>query len=101
MWNYAAVCVGRIRLKCFVSVWSNLRKSRERESAMMFSVPLMCCKYRNISLLTSVHSIQRANSSCDSEFTGSKNYLCIQPSVLELSVNDNMCDPCTICRMLM
>ena len=43
MLNNAAVCCGRIWLKCFVSVWSDLWKSLERESAMMFSVPLMCC----------------------------------------------------------
>ena len=43
MWNDAAVCGGRIRLKMFVSVWSDLWKSCDRESEMMFSVPLMCC----------------------------------------------------------
>ena len=55
MWNNAAVCCGKIWLKMFVRVWSDLWKSLERESAMMFSVPLMCCEYRDVSLLTSVH----------------------------------------------
>ena len=68
---------------------------------MMFSVPLMCCEYRDISLLTSVHPSQRATTSCDSAFTGSKEALCIQPSALELSMNDNMYDPYTIFRMVM
>ena len=44
MWDNAAVCCGRIWLKCFVSVWSDLWKSLERESAM----PLMCCEYRDV-----------------------------------------------------
>ena len=63
---------------------------------MMFSVPLMCCEYRDILLLTSVHLSQRATSSWDSTFTGSNDDLCIQPSALELSVNAKMCDPCPI-----
>ena len=49
MWNNAAVCCGKIWLKCFVRVWSDLWKSLQRESAMMFSVPLMCCEYRDVS----------------------------------------------------
>ena len=67
----------------------------------MFSVPLMCCEYRDISLLMSVHKNHRATASWDSAFTGSKDALCIQPSALELSVNASMCDPCPICRMVM
>ena len=42
MWKNAAVCCGNIWSKMFVRVWSELWKSLERESAMMFSVPLMC-----------------------------------------------------------
>ena len=68
---------------------------------MMFYVPLMCCEYSDVSLLTSVHLIQHATASRDSEFTGSKDSLCIQPSALELSVSDKLCDPCPICRMVM
>ena len=49
MWNNAAVCCGNIWSKMFVTVWSDLWKSLERESAMMFSVPLMCCEYRDVS----------------------------------------------------
>ena len=49
MWNNVAVSCGKIWLKMFVRVWSNLWKSLERESAMMFSVPLMCCEYRDVS----------------------------------------------------
>ena len=74
--------------------WSDLWKSLERESAMMFSVPLMCCEYRDVSLLMSVHLSHRATASWDSAFTGSKDALCIRPSALELSVNARMCDPC-------
>ena len=48
MWNNAAVCCGRIWLKIFVIVWSDLWRSLERESGMMFSVTLMCCEYRSI-----------------------------------------------------
>ena len=101
MWKNSAVCGGRIWLKCFGSVWSDLWKSRDRESAMIFSVPLMCCEFMHVSLLTSVHPIQRATASCDSEFTESKYALCIPPSVLELSVNAKMCDPCSIFSMIM
>ena len=101
MWKDAAVCGGRILLTLFVSVWSDLWKSHERESAMMFYVPLMCCEYRDVSLLTSVHPSQRATVSCNSEFTGLKDALCIQPSALEMSMNAKMCDPCPIFRMVM
>ena len=101
MWNNAAVCGGRIRLKCFVTVWSDLWKSCERKSVMIFSVPLMCCDYRDFLLMTSVHTSQRATALCDSEFTELKDALCIQPSALEFSVSAKMCDPCPICRMVM
>ena len=101
MWNNYSVCGGRIWLQFFVSVWSDLWKSREWESTMMFYVPLMSYDYRDILLLTSVHPSQRATELCDSAFTGSKDALCIQPSTLELSVNAKLCDPCTSCRMVM
>ena len=68
---------------------------------MMFYVPLMCCEYLDVSLLTRVHPIQRDTSLCDSAFNRSKDDLCIQRSALELSVDDKMCDPCTSCRMVM
>ena len=68
---------------------------------MMFSVPLMCCEYRDALLLTIFHPSQRATASCDSAFTGSKDVLCIHPSELELSVNAKMCEPCPIFRMVM
>ena len=100
-WNNAAVCGGRIWLNFFVSVCSNLWKSCERESTMIFSVPLMCCEYRDFLLLTSVYPSQNATTSCDSAFIGSKDSLCIHPSDPELSVNSNICDPFPICRMVM
>ena len=68
---------------------------------MMFSVPLMCCEYRDVSLLKSVHPSQCDTASWDSAFTGSKDALCIYPSALELYVNAKMCDPYPICRMVM
>ena len=77
MWKDAAVCGGRIWLKHFVSVWYELWKSLERESALMFSSTLICCEYMNVLLLTSVHPNQRTTASWDSEFTGSKYALCI------------------------
>ena len=49
MRNNAAVCCGKIWSKMFVRVLSDLCKSLERESAMMFFVPLMCCEYRYVS----------------------------------------------------
>ena len=49
MWNYATVCCGRIWLNFFVRVWSDLWKCLERESAIMFYVPLMCCEYSDVS----------------------------------------------------
>ena len=86
MWNNAAVCCGKIWLKFFVRVWSDLWKSLEREFAMIFSVPLMSCEYRDLSLLKIVHPSQRATPSYDSLFTRYKDAVCIQPSVLEVSV---------------
>ena len=68
---------------------------------MMFSVTLMCCEYRDVSLLTSVHPSPWDTSLCDSAFTGSKDALCIQPSALERSVNAKMYDPYTISMMFM
>ena len=47
-----------------------------------------------------VQPSQRAAASCDSAFTGSKDALCIQPSVLDMSVNTKMCEPCPSCRMV-
>ena len=82
MWNNATVCCGKIWSKMFVRVWSDLWKSLERESAMMVSVPLMCCEYRDVLLLTRVHTSQQATESCDSEFTGSKDALCIKLSAM-------------------
>ena len=68
---------------------------------MMFSIPLMCCEYRDVLFMTSVHPSQWDTASCDSAFTGSKDVLCIQPSVMELSVDSKLCDPYLICRMVM
>ena len=101
MYDDAAVCGGRTRLKTFVSVSSNIWKYRERESAIIFSVPSMCCEYRNVSLTNSVHLSQQDTVVCYYAFTGLKDTLCIQPSALELSVNAKMCDPCPICWMVM
>ena len=101
MWKNAVLCGGRVRLKYFLRVWSDMWKYFERESAMMFSVPLLCCDYRDVLLLTRVHPRQQDTASCDYSFDGSKYALCIQPRTLELSVNANMCEPCTSCRMVM
>ena len=49
MWNNAAVFCGMIWLKMFVRVWSDLWKSLQSESVMIFSVTLMCCEYRDVS----------------------------------------------------
>ena len=68
---------------------------------MFFSVPLIYCEYRDVLLLTSVRPSQQAAASCDSLFTGSKDALCIQPSLLELSVNVKMFEPCPSCSMVM
>ena len=75
MWNDAAICGGMIQLKIFFSVWSDVWKSCERESAMKFYVPLMCCENKDVLLLTSVHPNHCANASCDSAFTESKDAL--------------------------
>ena len=68
---------------------------------MMFYVPLMCCEYRDVLLLTRVHPDQWATASYDFAFTGSKYALCIHPNAPELSVNAKMRDPCPSCRMVM
>ena len=38
-------------VKDFCGFWSDMRKSLERDSAMMLSVPLMCCEYRFFNLV--------------------------------------------------
>ena len=68
---------------------------------MLFFVTFMCCEYRGVSLMMRVQPIQRATSLCDSAFNGSKDALCIQPSVLELYLNTKMCKPCLSCMMVM
>ena len=39
--------------------------------------------------------------SCDSAFTGSKDVLCIQPSVLEIFLNAKICEPYPSCWIVM
>ena len=68
---------------------------------MIFYVPLMCCEYRYVLLLTRVQPIQRAEVSCDSAFNGSKDAFCIQLSALELSVSSKICEPCPIFWIVM
>ena len=70
MWNNAAVGCGNIWSKYLVVSGLTYGKFLERESAVIFSVPLMCCEYRDVSLLTSVHPIQHATASWDYAFTG-------------------------------
>ena len=65
-----AVCGGRVRLNFFVRVWLDMWKSLERESAMMFSVTFMCCKYRYVLLMTRFQLSQRDTSLCDSALIG-------------------------------
>ena len=67
----------------------------------MFSVLFMCFEYRYVSLLKRAQLSQRATESCNSEFTESKDALCIQPSIMEMSANANMCEPFTSCWIVM
>ena len=101
MWNDATVYGGRFWLNIYVSVWSDMWNSCDRDSAMIFSVPLICCEYRDVSLLMRAQPIQWSTLLCDSAFTGSKDALLIQLSELELSANAKMCEPCTSCWILM
>ena len=41
MCNYYDVCGGRVRVENFVSFWSDMCKSLESESEMIFSIPLV------------------------------------------------------------
>ena len=68
---------------------------------MIIHITLVCYEHRYVSLLATFNLSQPDTALCDSAFTGSKYALCIQPSVLELSVNANMYDPCPICSMVM
>ena len=70
MWNDAVVFGGRVKLNSFVRVWSYMWKSLDMESAMMFSVPLMCYDYMDVLLLTRVQPSQRDTELCDSSLTG-------------------------------
>ena len=91
MWNDASVCERRVWLNIFVRIWYDMWKNFERESTMILSVPLMCCDYMDVSFLTRVQPSHKDKSLCDSDFTGSNYALCIQPSALEMSMNDKMC----------
>ena len=101
MGNNAAFYGGRLWLKPFVRFWSDMWKYIERKFAVIFYVPLMCCEYRYVLLLTRVQPIQRAEVSCDSAFNGSKDAFCIQLSALELSVSSKICEPCPIFWIVM
>ena len=68
---------------------------------MIFSVTFRCCEYRDVLLLTRVQPSQRDAALCESEFTGSNDVLCIQPSALELSMKSKMCEPRTSCWIFM
>ena len=82
MCNDDNICGGRVRLITIVRVCSDMWKYLDRESPIIFPVPLMCCEYRYVLLLTRVHPSQRYTSLCGSAFTGSKDASCIQPSSL-------------------
>ena len=97
IWNGAAICGRRVQLKIFVRVWSDMWKFFERESAMILYVPFICCEYMDVLLLKRVKPRQRDTASCDYAFIGSKYYLFIQQSALELSVDENICVPCPSC----
>ena len=68
---------------------------------MVFYFPLMCCEYRDVSLLKRFHPSQWATESCYYTFAGSKYGLCVQPSVMEMYVNDKIYDPCPSSRVVM
>ena len=72
MWNDSDVCGGRVKMKRIVRLWCDMWKSLERESLVVFSIPLMW----------------------------SKDTLCVKPSDMELSVDANMCEPCPHCRVV-
>ena len=61
---------------------------------MMFYVTLMRCEYRDVSLLKSVHPIQRATASWDYAFTGSKNALPVLVRSFPLRGLDRKSEPC-------
>ena len=89
-----------MRLNIFMRVCSDTCKSLARDSTIFFSVTLMCCYHRDVSLLTRVQPSQQDTVSCDYTFTGSKYALCIHPSAMGLSVNANMCETCPSCRIV-
>ena len=60
MWSDAAVCGGRVWLNIFVRFWYDMWNICEREPEMIFSVPLMCCEYRDVSLLARDQPRKRA-----------------------------------------
>ena len=70
VWKDSAVYGGRVRLKYFMRFWLDIWKSLKRDSTMIFSVTLICCEYRDVSLLTRVQPSQQDTSLCDSTFTG-------------------------------
>ena len=76
-------------------------KSLDSKYVMMFLVPLMCLKYRDISSLKSVQYNHCNTISWPPLFTGSKDSLCIHRRALELSVKSRTWDPCPSCWISM
>ena len=71
MWNYAAVCVGRMGLKILERDSSEMWKFLKSESAMMFTDPLMCWGLRYTSLLMRVQPNHRDTVLWSYSLTGS------------------------------
>ena len=63
MWDNYAVCGGRVELIILVMECSEMWKSLEIESNMMFLVPLICWEYMDTLLLLRVQTIHRATVS--------------------------------------
>ena len=63
MWDNYAVCGVRVELIILVMECSEMWKSLEIESNMMFLVPLICWEYMDTLLLLRVQTIHRATVS--------------------------------------
>ena len=90
-----------MELEIFVRDWSEILKSLDSESTMMFSVNLMCWEYRDASLLTIFQPKHCVTVSWPSSFTGLKNYLYIHLRALEISVKSRTWDTCPSCWIAM
>ena len=91
MCNYATVCGGKREFKIGVIYSYYMWKFLDRNSAVIFLVPLMFLDFSYALLLMRVHPNHLKTMSWISSLIGSIFPFCIHTRVLELSAKSRMC----------